>query len=100
MVNRKRDRALDEAVLRYHCTWRAALAAAGINLANVSRRRPDHFDRETMILWLRKRQAAGQTLVFFEVCLENRDHALVIRRTFGSRGKAITISCGESHDSL
>jgi hypothetical protein len=37
-----------------------------------------------MLLWIRNRQAAGQTLAFTEVCLENRDYALAIRREFGS----------------
>ena len=89
MLNRSRDRGLYDAALRYHGSWRAALTAAGVNLANVSRRRPDHFDREAMILWLRDRRAAGQSLIYSEVCLENRAHALAIRRTFRSWAKAI-----------
>lgn len=93
MVNRSRDRGLYDAALRYHGSWRAALTAAGVNLANVSRRRPDNFDREAMILWLRDRQAAGQSLVYSEVCLENRAHALAIRRTFGSWAKAFSVAC-------
>ncbi|KAA1258091.1 hypothetical protein LF1_06060 [Rubripirellula obstinata] len=88
-VNRSRNRPLYEAALRHHGTWRAALTAAGINLANVSRRRPENFDRETMILWIRQREAAGQSLVYSEVCLENRDKAMAIRRTFGSWSKAM-----------
>jgi len=70
--------------VRHFGSWREALTAAGINLANVTHRRPKHLDRETMLLWLRNRQAAGQSLVYGEVCLENRDHALAIRREFGS----------------
>ena len=88
-LNRSRNRQLYDAALRYHGSWRAALTAAGINLANVSRRRPDHFDRETMILWLRQRQAAGQTLAYTEVCLQYRDKALAIRRRFRSWKKAL-----------
>lgn len=42
-----------------------------------------------MLLWLRNRQASGQTLVYSEVCLENRDHALAIRREFGSWARAV-----------
>ncbi|MDA8745841.1 hypothetical protein N9N28_14525 [Rubripirellula amarantea] len=92
MVNRSRNRPLYDAALRHHGTWRAALTAAGIDLSNVSRRRPENFDRETMILWLRERQAAGQSLVYSEVCLENRDKAMAIRRTFGSWTAAIKIA--------
>ncbi len=88
MVNRSRDRALYDAALHLHGTWRAALTAAGINLANVSRRRPDNFDREAMLLWLQHRRAAGQSLTYSEVCLEHRDKALSIRRTFGSWSKS------------
>jgi len=61
----------------------------GINLANVSRRRPKHLDREMMILWLQQRKTAGQSLRWTVVCLENRDHALAIRRTFDSWRKAL-----------
>ncbi len=53
-------------------------------MANVSRRRPKHLDREVMILWLQQRQAAGQSLRWTVVCLENRDYALAIHRVFRS----------------
>jgi hypothetical protein len=89
MVNRSRDRALYDAAIRHFGSWREALTAAGINLANVTHRRPKHLDRDGMILWLRNRQAAGQSLVYSEVCLENRDYAHAIRREFGSWQKAI-----------
>lgn len=88
-ANRSRDRALYDAAVRHFGSWRGALTAAGVNLTNVTHRRPKHLDREGMILWLRNRQATGQSLVFSEVCLENRAHALAIRRTFGSWAKAI-----------
>ncbi len=51
-----------------------------------------------MILWLCERQAAGQSLVYSEVCLENRDKAMAIRRTFAClehRDKAVTILNGD-----
>jgi hypothetical protein len=37
-----------------------------------------------MILWLGNRKASGQTLVYTEVYLENRDHVLAIKREFRS----------------
>jgi hypothetical protein len=89
MANRARNRPLYEAALHHFGSWRSALAASGINMANVSHRRPKHLDRETMVLWLKQRQAAGQTLVWTEVCLENRDYAIAIRRTFRSWRKAL-----------
>ncbi len=88
-VIRSRDGALYSAAIRHFGIWREALTAAGINLANVSHRRPKHLDREGMLLWLRSRQAAGQTLIYSEVCLENRDYALAVRREFRSWAKAI-----------
>ena len=88
-VNRSRDRAHYDAAVRHFGSWREALTAAGINMANVTHRRPKHLDRESMLLWLRNRQSAGQSLVYSEVCLENRDHALAIRREFGSWARAV-----------
>ncbi len=88
-ASRSRDRMLYDAVLQHFGSWRKALTASGINLANVSRRRPKHLDREVMILWLQQRQAAGKSLKWTAVCLENRDYALAIRRTFGNWRDAI-----------
>jgi hypothetical protein len=88
-VNRSRNRLLHDAAIGYFGSWREALAASGINLANVSRRRPKHLDSEMMILWLQQRKAAGLSLRWTVVCLENRDYALAIRRTFRSWREAI-----------
>lgn len=54
------------------------------------------LDRQTMLLWLRNRQSAGESLIYGEVCLENRDYALAIRRTFGSWKKAVETGSTES----
>jgi hypothetical protein len=70
-------------------SWRSALTAAGVNLANVTHRRPKHLDREALLLWLQLRKANGQTLVWTEVCLENRDYALATKRHFRSWRKAL-----------
>jgi hypothetical protein len=88
-VNRSRDYAFYNAALRHFGGWRDALTAAGVNLSNVSHRRPKHLDRESMMLWLQNRQAANQSLVWTKVCLENRDYALAIRREFGSWREAL-----------
>ncbi len=88
-MNRSRDRALYEAALRHFGSWREALTAAGVNLANVTHRRPKNLDRDAMLLWICNRRAAGQTLVFSEVCLENRDYVLAIRREFRSWARAV-----------
>ncbi|GEM_PF-5786683 len=48
-----------------------------------------------MLLWLRARQAAGQSPNYTEVCLENRDKALAIRGTFSGWAKAIEDASGD-----
>jgi len=88
-MNRNRDRGLHEADVRQLGSWREALAAAGINFPSVTHRRPKNLDREAMLLWLRNRQSAGQSVIWTDVCLENRDYALAIRREFGSWRNAI-----------
>jgi len=93
-LNRSRNPALDGAALLHFGSWRAALTAAGINLANVSRRRPKHLDRELMIRWLQQRRAAGQSLTWTAVCLENRGYALAIRRVFRNWREAIAAAEG------
>jgi len=93
-LNRSRKPALHGAALHHFGSWRAALTAAGINLANVSRRRPKHLDRELMILWLQQRRATGQSLSWTAVCLENRGYALAIRRVFRSWREAVAAAEG------
>jgi hypothetical protein len=88
-VNRDRDRELYYAALHHFGNWRSALTAAGINVSDIARRKPRHLDRDSMLLWLRNRNACGKSTVYWEVCLENREYALAIRREFGSWVKAI-----------
>lgn len=88
-MNRSRDHAFYMAAVRHFGSWRDALTTAGVNLANVTPSRPKNLDREAMLLWIRNRQSAGQTLIYTEVCLENRDYALAIRREFGSWARAV-----------
>ena len=89
MVNRSRDRALYDATIRHFGSWREALTEAGINLANVTRHKPKNLDRDAMLLWIRNRKEAGQSFTFSEVCFENRDYALAIKREFGSWARAL-----------
>ena len=89
MVNRSRDHALYVAAVRHFGSWREALSSAGINMANVTYRRPKNLDRNGMILWIQNRKATGQSLRFCDVCPENRDYAFAIRREFRSWANAI-----------
>ena len=88
-LNRERDRELYYAALHHFGTWRQALTASGINLSNVTHKTTKHLNRATMVLWLQCRKAEGKTVMYRDVCLENRLYALAIRREFGSWIKAI-----------
>lgn len=89
MVNRSRDRALYDATIRHFGSWREALTEAGINLANVTRHKPKNLDRNAMLLWIRNRKEAGQSITFSVICFENRDYALAIKREFRSWARAL-----------
>jgi hypothetical protein len=88
-LNRERDRDLYYAALHHFGTWRSALTASGINLSNVTNKTTKHLNRATMLLWLQCRKAEGKTVMYRDVCLENRLYALAIRREFGSWIKAM-----------
>jgi hypothetical protein len=89
VVNRTCDRELYYAALHHFGTWRQALTASGINLSNVTHKTTKHLNRATMLLWLQSRKAEGKTVMYRDVCLENRLYALAIRREFGSWIKAM-----------
>ena len=97
-INRSRDRGLYEACIRHFGSWRDALTNAGINLANVTRHKPKNLDRDAMLLWIRKRKEAGQSLTFSEVCFENRDYALAIKREFHSWARALEAAFASGND--
>jgi len=99
-INRSRDRAHYNAAVRHFGSWREALTAAGINLANVTRHRPKNLDRDAMLLWIRNRKEAGQSITFSEVCLENRDYALAIKREFRSWARALDAAFPPSDEGL
>jgi hypothetical protein len=101
-VNRSRDHAFYMAAVRHFGSWRDALTTAGVNLANVTPRRPKNLDREAMLLWIRNRQESGQSIRFSDVCLENRDYALAIKREFRSWARAIkaTFPAGIDHQGI
>ena len=63
-LNRERDRELYYAALHHFGTWRRALAAAGINLSNITNKTTKHLNRATMLLWLQSRKAGGKTVMY------------------------------------
>ncbi|WP_146601933.1 hypothetical protein [Novipirellula aureliae] len=60
-----------------------------LGFVNVSRRRPPHMNRDTLLHWIKERHSAGRSMKFSDVCLENRDMALAVKRTFGSWRNAL-----------
>jgi hypothetical protein len=69
-------------------------------MANVTHRRPKNLDRESMLLWIRNRKESDQLFTFSEVCLENRDYALAIKREFGSWARALEEAFPTSDEGL
>ena len=86
----QRDRRLYRAAIEHFGRWTDALEATGIDPANVCptpKTRPP--DKQKMIEDLRQRHESGLTLIWSEVCLENRVGAARIKHAFGSWGKAL-----------
>lgn len=55
---------------------------------------------KSMLLWLSNRKEADQSFTFSEVCLENRDYALAIKREFGSWARALEEAFPTSDEGL
>ncbi len=88
--NRRRDHRLYAAALRHFGTWREALLAAGIDPAHVRlRSQVRQISKQKIIRVLQRRHRAELSLVWSDVCLENRVVAQAARRVFGGWGKAL-----------
>jgi len=84
-VNRGRNRQFCEAARQHFGTRQAALTTAGINVADVTHRKPKPLDRQAMLLGLR---TAGPSASHSSI-VENRSHALAFRCEFESWKVAI-----------
>jgi DNA-binding protein H-NS len=87
--NIKRDRRLYEAARQHFGTWRNALRAAGINLEHAFVRRPRKHDKQKILDAIKQRHESGETLMWTEVCLENRAFASAVKQAFGSWRKGL-----------
>ena len=87
--NMHRDRQLYEAARLHFGTWRKTLVAAGVNLEHAFVRGPRKHDRQQLLETIRQRQTSGKTLVWTDVCLENRAFASAAKHTFGSWRKTL-----------
>lgn len=88
--NLKRDRRLYEAAHQHFGTWRKALIAAGINLKLAFLRSgPRKHNKKKLLEAIKQRHTAGQSLIWGEICMENRQFASAIKSAFGSWRKAL-----------
>lgn len=88
--NMKRDRRLYEAARQHFGTWRSALVATGINLEHAFAVRPPRkIDKQKLLKTIRQKHKSGETLVWTNVCLENRALASAGKRAFGSWRRAL-----------
>ena len=87
--NMRRDRRLYEAARQHFGTWRKTLVAAGVNLEHAFVRRPRKHDRKKLLETIKQRHESGETLVWTDVCLENRAFASAAKQAFGSWRKAL-----------
>ena len=94
-----RDRRTYDAARLHFGTWRGALRAARINLANLhpwSLR----LNKDEIIDRLRRMHAEGHSTKWTEVCLENRAFAITVKYTFRSWSRALVAAGIEPGESL
>ena len=87
--NMQRDRRLYEAARQHFGTWRKALVLAGINLENAFVRRHRKHDRQSILDTVKQRHASGASLIWTDICLENRVFASAAKHAFGSWRKTL-----------
>ena len=88
--SKHRDARLYRAALKYFGSWNDALEAAGINWRNVRMdAKPQRHDKQKILEMIRERHISGLTLVWSEVCCENRTLAQAAKQLFGSWSRAL-----------
>ena len=88
--NMKRDRRPYEAARQHFGSWKKALEATGLNLKHAFHRgRPRKFDKRKLLEAIKQRHESGQSLVWTDVCLENRAFASAAKQAFGSWRRAL-----------
>lgn len=88
--NMHRDYKLYRAAMHYFGSWKDALEAAGVDCRNIKlHAKPRRHDKQEIIEKLRERQNAGLSIIWSEVCLENRTFAISAKQAFGSWGKVL-----------
>ena len=87
-----RDWHLYSAARYYFGRWRQALQAAGVNLhyARLRAKRARQYDKEQLLAALREWKAAGHSLEWPVICLQNRALATAVRHVCGSWHRAMS----------
>ncbi len=89
MHNMRRDRQLYEAARKHFGTWRKAVAAAGINLEHAFARRPRKLSKQDILETIRHRHANSTSLIWTDICMDNRSFASAAKHAFGSWRRAL-----------
>lgn len=88
----RRDRRLWDSARRYFGDWRKALEAAGIDLqytAGLRGGKPRRLKKEKTLEELQQWLAAGHSRNWLDICLQNHDLALAVKRACGSWRRAM-----------
>jgi len=88
--NKARDRRLYDAAIRHFGTWRRALTAAGIDLNGTAGFSKSLRNRKRRIVRaIHARQTQRLSLVWTDVCLENRALAIAAKSVYGNWPRAL-----------
>jgi hypothetical protein len=94
--NQMRNRRMYDAARQHFGSWRGALRAAGINLANL-RPRSLRLDTNEILDRLRRMHAEGHSMKWTDVCLDNRTLAMAAKSAFRSWRRAL-VAAGLASD--
>jgi hypothetical protein len=91
--NASRDRLLYAAAARFFGSWGQALEAAGVDVRySQLRDKRRKLNREDVIQKLQQRYSAGESMVWNQVCAENRELATAAKYAFGSWIRALRVA--------
>jgi hypothetical protein len=79
------------AARQFFGSWRWALQAAGIDLANL-RPASRRLEKHEILDRLRQMHAAGHSMKWTAVCLENRAFAMSVKNAFGSWREGLIVA--------
>lgn len=91
--NASRDRLLYDAATRFFGSWGQALESAGVDFRySQLRDKRRKLIREDVIQKLQQRHSAGHSMIWNQVCAENRELATAAKYAFGSWIRALRVA--------